>query len=250
MPFIELDDKKIYYQSKLVDNDRALIFIHGAGENLNIWENQFKVEINYNLIAIDLPSHGKSDNFSKLSLDLYISSIKALLEKLNFNKIVLCGHSMGGAIAQSYYLKFPDEINALILCATGSHLKTNPLIFKFIKENYQKFLDVIPPMVFHRNTSNEIVQNWLKELDPEIIYDDFKICDKFDTFNQTSLIDVPSLIICGKSDRLTPLKYSEYLHEKIKNSELTIIQNAGHGVMMEKPDEVNKAIEDFCEKNY
>jgi pimeloyl-ACP methyl ester carboxylesterase len=53
------------------------------------------------------------------------------------------------------------------------------------------------------------------------------------------------LIICGKEDLLTPVKYSQYLKQKIKNSELYIIEEAGHMVMLEKPNEVNQIIERF-----
>ncbi|MFX1437847.1 MAG: alpha/beta fold hydrolase, partial [Promethearchaeota archaeon] len=56
-------------------------------------------------------------------------------------------------------------------------------------------------------------------------------------------IDIPCLIICGKYDQLTPVKYSKFFHDKIRNSKLYIINKAGHGVMLEKPKQVNKAIE-------
>ncbi|NVM36781.1 MAG: alpha/beta hydrolase, partial [Candidatus Lokiarchaeota archaeon] len=74
---------------------------------------------------------------------------------------------------------------------------------------------------------------------------DFKICNAFDTLNKTSSIDVPCLIICGKSDEMTPVKYSQFFHEKLINSKLCIIKKAGHNVMLEKPKDVNQAIEFF-----
>jgi pimeloyl-ACP methyl ester carboxylesterase len=63
-------------------------------------------------------------------------------------------------------------------------------------------------------------------------------------------IEVPCLIIVGKQDQLTPVKYSEFSHNKIKNSELLIINKAGHMVMLEKPNEVNQAIESFISNNF
>jgi pimeloyl-ACP methyl ester carboxylesterase len=82
-----------------------------------------------------------------------------------------------------------------------------------------------------------------------IVYHDFNICDKFDTLEKTHSINIPCLIIVGKYDKLTPVKYSNYFLEKIKNSELAVIDDAGHMVMVEKPLEFNKALENYL-NNY
>ena len=63
--------------------------------------------------------------------------------------------------------------------------------------------------------------------------------------NKTESIDIPCLILCGKSDRMTPVKHSQLFHEKIINSKLCFIEKAGHTVMLEKPKDVNQAIENF-----
>jgi pimeloyl-ACP methyl ester carboxylesterase len=74
---------------------------------------------------------------------------------------------------------------------------------------------------------------------------DFLACDKFNYMDKVENIEYRTLIICGKEDLLTPVKYSQYLKQKIKNSELYIIEEAGHMVMLEKPNEVNQIIERF-----
>jgi len=83
------------------------------------------------------------------------------------------------------------------------------------------------------------------QIDPEVTYNDFKICDAFDTLDKTESIDIPCLIICGKTDQMTPVKYSLFFQEKLINSKLCIIEKAGHNVMLEKPKDVNQAIENF-----
>ena len=67
--------------------------------------------------------------------------------------------------------------------------------------------------------------------------------------DKVASINVPCLIVCGNEDKLTPVKYSQYFKDKIKDSKLVVIKDAGHMVMLEKPNEVNKAIEEFIEKN-
>ncbi|MFW9972194.1 MAG: alpha/beta fold hydrolase [Candidatus Odinarchaeota archaeon] len=229
-----------------------LILIHGAGGNSNIWENQFYLNIDYNIIAPDLPSHNKSSIFQELSLDLYVDIVKKLKEIHKPEKLVLGGHSMGGVVIQEYYFNYPKDVSALILCATGGRMRVSQIIFDSIKPNYQKYLNSIGKGTFYKKTSKKIIDIAVLEaslMDPEVTFRDFEICDSFDTLDKTNSIDIPCLIICGKYDQLTPVKYSQFFHDKIKTSELYIIDQAGHGIMLEKPKKVNKAIKKFIENN-
>jgi len=252
MPFLEYKEKKIFYQIKEAETDKAIIFIHGSGENSYVWKNQIaKLDLNYNLIAIDLPSHDQSDTFSELSLDLYVDTVKNLVNTLKLNGFVLAGHSLGGAVIQSYYFNYPDEVSALILVGTGARLRVSPIILTSLQNDFQEYLKGLPIGAFYRRTSKEIINEYMVETsktDPQATYSDFKICDEFDVMDKMSLIDVPCLIICGNEDLLTPPKYSNYFHEKLKTSELVIIEKASHMVMLEKPEELNQAIKEFIKK--
>ncbi|MFW9987660.1 MAG: alpha/beta fold hydrolase [Candidatus Odinarchaeota archaeon] len=248
MPYFEYSGKQIFYQIKDNESKKLLILIHGAASNSNMWEHQFYLNIDYNIVAIDLPSHNKSSKFPKLSLDLYTDVVKNFVDSLKPNKLILGGHSMGGAIIQEYYFKYPEDVSALILCATGARLRVSPIIFNSIKPNYQVFLDNLRVSSFYKKTSNKIKDASILEasqIDPEVTNIDFKICDAFDTLDKTETIEVPCLIICGKEDKTTPLKYSKFFYEKIVNSQLYIIEEAAHSVIVEKPEEVNQALENF-----
>ena len=101
---------------------------------------------------------------------------------------------------------------------------------------------------FYRKTDKSIINAVIEDVSKiprEVVYTDFSICDKFDTLDKTSTINIPCLIVVGKQDKLTPLKYSIYFNEKIITSKLVIIDKAAHMVMLEKPDEVNKSINNF-----
>jgi pimeloyl-ACP methyl ester carboxylesterase len=74
---------------------------------------------------------------------------------------------------------------------------------------------------------------------------DLKACDRFDIRDRLKEILLPTLIVCGKEDLLTPLKYSEYLKENIADSRLKVISQAGHMVMAERPQLLNRALESF-----
>ncbi len=246
--YLKVEDKKIFYNIRESGKSKALVFIHGSGGSSYTWKNQLNLDIEYDLIALDLPSHDKSDNFSELSLNLYVDVVHQLINTLKYETVILCGHSLGGAIVQQYYFTYPKEISGLILCNTGGRLRVAPFILNSLKDNYQEYLDSLPAGEFYSATPKETIKLYIQEtskISAEVTYKDFKICDGFDVLNKLSTIEVPCLIIVGKQDQLTPVKYSEFFRNKIKNSELHIINKAGHMVMLEKPNEVNQAIENF-----
>ncbi|TFG06393.1 MAG: alpha/beta hydrolase [Promethearchaeota archaeon] len=253
MPYLDYKNKKIFYQIKNSDGkNKAIIFLHASGGTSYTWKEQMaKLDVNYDLIALDLPSHGKSEDITKLSLELYVDVIKELIEILDFEQVILCGNSLGGAVVQEFYFKYPKKIIALILCGTGARLRVSPVILNSLQDDYQQYLNSYHVGAFHKKTPKEIINPFLKEVgavDSQVAYSDYMICDNFDVMDKIHLIDVPCLVLCGTADRLTPVKYSQYFHDKIKNSELVIINDAAHHAMLEKPEEVNQAIKNFLNK--
>jgi pimeloyl-ACP methyl ester carboxylesterase len=85
----------------------------------------------------------------------------------------------------------------------------------------------------------------LKRCKPEVLYGDFLACDQFDLSNEVEKIDLPTLVICGNEDELTPVKYSQFLHSRIEGSRLEIVPEAGHMVMMEAPEAFNEKVGEF-----
>ncbi|RLI02926.1 hypothetical protein DRO30_01835 [Candidatus Bathyarchaeota archaeon] len=221
-----------------------IVFIHGAGGNQKVWVNQ--VEYFKNSLAINLPGHDGGEG--KRSIDEYVEYVKHFLDERGLKEVVLVGHSMGGAIAQMFALKYPDYLKAVVLVCTGAKLRVLPKIFELIMQNYSKAVELIVDMALSKNTSQTVKKQVIEELlkaKPEVVYGDFEACDKFDIMDQVANIKVRTLIICGSEDILTPVKYSKYLNEKIANSILKIIDGSGHMVMLEKPKEFNSILEEF-----
>ena len=248
--YLQFNDKRIYYEFKCTGSPRVLIFIHGSGSTSNVWKYQFDLEINCDIIALDLPSHGKSSKFSELSLELYVDVLDAIIKQLNYKEVFLCGHSLGGAIIQAYYFKHPDSVDKLILVGTGAKLRVSPIILDSLKNDYDEFLKSLPFGAFSRKTTVETVNAYIEEtstIGADVTYQDFSICDKFDTMELTSSIKVPILIIVGKDDKLTPVKYANYYKEKVSKWEIFIIEEAGHMVMIEQPKKFNEIIKESIE---
>ena len=224
-----------------------LFFIHGAGGSHKVWEYQTKSFTN--AIAIDLPGHGVG--IGRRTIDEYVGEVKKFCDEKGLKNIVMVGHSMGGAIAQKFAIDHPEYLKAIVLVCTGAKLRVNPLIFNAIRTDYVKAIELITMFAFSDKATNEIKKKAAEEMmniNPEVTYSDFEVCSKCNIMNRLKEIKQPTLIICGLEDRLTPVKYSEYLKNNISDSQLEIIANAGHMVMLEKPKEFNAKLEKFIEE--
>jgi pimeloyl-ACP methyl ester carboxylesterase len=229
------------------ENLPTLLFIHGAGGSHKLWEYQ----LNFfdQAIAVDLAGHDVGAG--KSTIDEYVEEVKRFCDENSLRNIVMIGHSMGGGIAQKFALDYQEYLKAIVLVCTGAKLRVAPNIFAAIKENHAQAIELITEFAFSNKAPSEIRKRTAEEMmkiSPEVIYSDFEACDKFDVMSRLKEIELPTLIICGLEDQVTPVKYSEYLKNNIPNSRLEIIADAGHMVMLEKPEELNERLEKFIKE--
>jgi pimeloyl-ACP methyl ester carboxylesterase len=155
---------------------------------------------------------------------------------------------MGGAIVQTLALTHPEVIKGIVLAGTGAKLKVLPMILDGIKKNFRETVQAITRFAYSRKVSSDLIERGISEMircRPEVLYGDFLACDRFDFMNEVEKIDLPTLVLCGNEDELTPVKYSQLLHQRIKGSKLEILPNAGHMVMIESPEAFNEKVREF-----
>jgi len=223
-----------------------LIFIHGAGNAGLVWHYQAKHFPDSE--ALSLPGHPEGQPCT--SIEGYTDWLHDYVLQRGYNAPALVGHSMGGGVAQTYALKYPKDVKALVLIGTGARLRVNPDFLGLIEAGIGQPPDYVKRLLLPLYGSVEPslrdrVIDKIAEVGARVQLNDFQCCDKFDIMDQVQSITVPALIICGTLDDMTPVKYSQYLASKINGAKLVIIENATHMAFMEKPQEVNKAIEKF-----
>jgi pimeloyl-ACP methyl ester carboxylesterase len=157
---------------------------------------------------------------------------------------------MGGAIALSAALSRPDLLSGLVLIGTGARLGVSPSILEVSQVGDMKKLDeMLTDWAYGPLVGLEQIKEWHRQigLPPALTYFfDFTACSRFDVRERLTAITLPTLVVCGSADRLTPLKYSQYLASGIPNARMVEIPDAGHMVMLERPDLFNAAIAEFC----
>lgn len=226
-----------------------VIFVHGSGGYGGVWRYQTKYFPDSD--AVDLPGHLCGQTLD--SVEEYSEWLKEYIERKTYRDVVLAGHSFGGAIALMLALKHPRDLGGVIIIGSGARLKVHPLYLttfgKATKGDVRKwhqFLEEIhrlTPLDYRR----EIIKK-LKTIGPAVMLNDLLCCDKFDLMDRLQEINLPTLIICGELDTMTPVEYADYLGAGLANSRVEIIPQATHFVFAEKPEAVNKAIEDFIER--
>ena len=235
-----------------LDSDKfTLVFIHGAGGTGSFWQVQIDALADKaNTLALDLPGHGRSDGPGKDTIEAYAQIVNEFVNELKIPNPIPCGVSMGGAIVQQLLMDFAQRYPAGILMGTGARMGVAPAIFETIENDFSAFVNMIGTFAVSQKTDHELVQPFIEELarsNPEIVLGDFRACDRFDSREGLSSIIAPVLIITSDEDKLTPAKYGEFLEKNIQKTQRVHILDAGHIVSVERPDEVNKAIQKFLE---
>jgi len=252
MPIVNISRKQISYwigRRDLLEGREVVLFIHGAGGGEYTWSYQKGFfEKQFNPIIIELPGHGKSGGDGEQEIEKYAEHVHAFLKVMGLSKVTLVGHSMGGAIVQTLALTHPEVINKIVLVGTGAKLRVFPMILDGIKNNFKETVRKITQFAYSRKVSSDLIERGISDLmqcRPEVLYGDFLACDRFDIMNEVEKIDLPTLVLCGDEDELTTVKYSQFLHSRIKHSKLEILSNAGHMVMMESSQAFDEKIGEF-----
>jgi pimeloyl-ACP methyl ester carboxylesterase len=229
---------------------RDIIFIHGAGLNANEWKDVMSIlSGEKKAYALNLPGHPKGKIVCK-TVEEYADQIIGFIQQ-NESRFVLCGHSMGGAIALRVAIKRPDLVSALILVSTSAKFYVDRRIVEGFEENTLRTIEhVITPLSFYTIDENIIkkARDALSLENSEVFLNDYLACSSFDETNNLKYVQPKTLIICGEQDRMTKPYLSQYLHQNIPDSELYLIRNAGHMLPIEKPNILANLISSFLEK--
>jgi pimeloyl-ACP methyl ester carboxylesterase len=232
-----------------------ILFLHGFPFDKSMWKSQLEsLKSTNRVIAIDIRGFGKSTiEKIPLSIDLFCDDLIVFMNKLNIEKTILCGLSMGGFIALNAIKRFPDRFEALVLCNTQCIADTAAVKENRYKTIEQINLEGIAPFnekfinsVFHPDSlinKKELVENLRtvvfansKEI---LIAGITALAERSETCSILESISIPTLIISGREDVVIPFEQSQFMHEHIKGSFLKIIDNAGHVSNLEQPEEFN-----------
>ncbi|MGW8319017.1 MAG: alpha/beta fold hydrolase [Candidatus Promineifilaceae bacterium] len=249
MPSITIDGRQLFYTKQ----GRAsavpdLLLLHGAGGSHLVWPAELRRLGLGRVYALDLPGHGRSVPPVAQTIGDYATIVLNFIKAIGSPHLVVAGHSMGGAIAQMIGLYRPSYLAGLVLIGTGARLKVTDHILGQITTDFEGTIAFLAALQWADDTRHELVAQateLLRDNSPEILQADFSACNSFDIMDQLEKIEVPTLVIVGAADVMTPQKYSRYLVDHIAEAHLVTIPDAGHMVFLEQPEATASAIAAF-----
>lgn len=238
-----------------------ILLIHGQPFNRSMWNPQKEIlSKEHRLIIPDLRGYGESDiTEGMVLLDELALDLIHLLEQLHITKAHIVGLSMGGQIALEMYRWSPALFESIVLADTDARAEDEKgyqnrlqLSAKLLKDGMDKFTDERIKSFMCANTFGKKpdvvhhVETMMKTTNPKgSAAVQRGRAERLDYSPLLEAIDFPTLIIVGDQDEFTPLASARYMHERIKNSRLAVIESSGHIANMEQPEIFNSILRDF-----
>jgi len=236
---------KINYQ--IIGEGRPFLILHGWGSNCERWQKagELLAEKGLRVIIPDLPGFGKSEPPKNAwNLDDYCDFVKEFVKFLGLERLYLLGHSFGGAVTVKFILKKPRKIEKTFLVAPAV-IRKKTIKKEIIKKTVKifSFLPVFVKRIIYR----KIIKNdyplkagAMRETYLKIVQENL--------FNVLSQIQVPTVIIWGEKDNITPMKDAFLINREISNSKLEIIKNCYHASNLEHPEKLAEVIVSFIQE--
>ncbi|MBP3792244.1 MAG: alpha/beta hydrolase [Methanobrevibacter sp.] len=238
-----------------------MVLIHGifaTKEIMNPLFNHYKQ--NYHVISYDVRGHGESDKPESFNLDSHADDLKAIIEYFDLKKPVVVGLSMGSYITLTAAEKYPSMMSKIVLIGVRGEGKIS-LMEKAIEENdgnanidLKEMGRLISRRVYPPNTTPEQIVEYYKgnrgktELTNEERKNIYVSLAHYDMMSDIDKVDIPVLLLVGEFDGLNPPSESEKVANALNDSQLEIIDGAGHIIFFEKKEVVISLIDSFIDK--
>jgi pimeloyl-ACP methyl ester carboxylesterase len=248
-----VDGKKAYAYTAAHDLDASkptLLFVHGAGLDHSWWglQSRYFGYHGWNVLACDLPGHGRSEGAPLASVGECAEWAMRLLDSARVRKASVVGHSMGSLIALECAARHADRIERIALLGTAFPMNVSDAFLEAARNNDQSAYDMetiwghAPQVPFGANPNPGM---WmygdtlarLARLAPGVLYADLKACKEYASgLESAAKVKCPALVIMGGNDMMTPPKAAAGLVKALAGAASVSIPPSGHSLMAEAPD--------------
>lgn len=257
-----VDAKKAYAYTAAHDLDPAkpaIVFVHGAGLDHSWWglQSRYFGYHGWNVLACDLPGHGRSAGPPLPSVEAAADWVMRLLDAAKIEKAGIVGHSMGSLVALECAARHPARVERIALLGTAFPMNVSDAFLEAARTNDQSAYDMetiwghAPQVPFASNPNPGM---WmygdtlarLSRLAPGVLYNDLKACKDYAAgLSSAAKVVCPSMVVSGARDMMTPPKAAESLTGALSGAARVSIRPSGHSLMAEAPDATLDALSSF-----
>jgi pimeloyl-ACP methyl ester carboxylesterase len=235
----------------------SAVFIHGAEHDHSVWALQTRYFAHHglNVLALDLPGHGRSAGPALASIAALADWVIAVLDTLNVNRALMIGHSMGSLVALDAAARHPQRAWALALVATAFPMTVSDTLLDAAREHEPEAIEMVnewshstlaakpscpAPGFWLRGTNQRLMERVSARGEGQLFHTDFSACNAYaDGLERAAALKCPVCVISGQRDVMTPPRATKTLVETMVKhgvSVETVTLEAGHAIMAEAPD--------------
>jgi pimeloyl-ACP methyl ester carboxylesterase len=239
------------------------VFIHGAQNDHSVWilQTRYFAHHGFNVLAVDLPGHGRSKGAALASVEAMAGWLLALLDAAGVDRALLVGHSMGSLIALEASHQAPRRISGLAMVGTTYPMKVSDALLETAKNDEPAAIDMVNiwshsvmaqnpdcPLagVSTMGTARRLMQRMSAINPAQLFYTDFTACNAYANGEAAArAVSCPVLFIFGSKDMMTPARSTKLLTSSIAGAKIVHV-DAGHQMMAEQPGAVLDALVSFA----
>ena len=243
-------------------NGPPLILVHGIGAARNTWDKALPLLTqHFTVVTYDLRGHGASPKPEKeFGLDELVADLERIRELCNLDSMHIAGHSLGGMIGPAYAYKYPQRVKSLGVLSTAAFRtdEDSTKVWAVVKAMEDKGIPNVLPTLTDRwftdafiKSYPEVVKNRLKqviETDPDIFLNVFRIYAGTEMQPWLHKVQTPALVLTGENDGGCNPRLNKLIAEALQNSELLILPELKHSILLEAGDKVAEHLVDFIQK--
>jgi pimeloyl-ACP methyl ester carboxylesterase len=228
----------------------ALVLLHGAGMDHTVWTLQTRsfAHHGFSVLALDLPGHGASGGAALDSIGAYAEWLERLFDAAGLERAALAGHSLGALIALEFAARSAHRLRALTLLGVAAKMPVHPDMLASAKAGTDEVLDCMTSWGHarrHHFGGHAAPGLWMlgatrhlvARARPGVIHAGLTACDAYaDALAAAAKVSVPTLLILGAEDMMTPAKSGLELARSIVGARAEVLSGCGHMMMSEAPD--------------
>ena len=231
-----------------------IVFLHGVGSDKSVWQPQLDhFGKSRKAVAFDYPGYGESEFAQDATREDYAAAIFAAMDALSIGEAHICGLSLGGVVAIAMHAAAPLRCASLIIADSFAvHPNGRAIYDRSVAASksmtMRELAEARTGLLLGSATTSELraeVIDTMSAIDPAAYRIGAAAVWLADQRERAAAIDIPTLILVGEEDGITPPDLSDELHRLIRGSTLRRIAAAGHLANAEQPQAFNKAIESF-----
>lgn len=237
----------------------TIIFIHGAANDHSVWslQSRYFAYHGYNVLAVDLPGHGKSEGKALNDVTALAQWTKAFMDAAGISEAAIVGHSMGSLVALETAARYPKNVSRLVMVGTAVPMPVSDALLNASAANQHVAYEMIN--VFAHSPRAQIGGNrlpgaWMtgnsmrlmERSANGVLHADFTACNDYGGgLDAAGKVQCPVLLILGQRDLMTPPRAAREAAEHFHQARTVLLDGTGHSLMSEQPDAVLDALIGF-----